>query len=264
MCREQGAATCSIASISLCACPLRYAWSLLRDRQHRCMRQQSISRLYQALDLLRTRSERRDQRTATVLAMLSETLQGSIRCHHAAISVFTRATISPGALSLKCLYAPSSGSVCPDSAQYLTGCLTAWLNECSSCLSGRESCVVKRERAPPKHDGIKIADQADINRCGTGVANQETCIFVDQCRSCTFAFVPAPASQTQQFIPSNFTSVYTHNQAKHTQHPHSLEWHNGTITIVFPSTLRNTLVVMTKHNATTPNQSTTQKLLRNT
>ena len=51
-----------------------------------------------------------------------------------------------------------------------------------------------------------------------------------------------------------------HNQAKHTKHPHSLEWHNSTITIVFPSTLRNTLVVMTKHNATTPNQSTTQKL----
>ena len=47
-----------------------------------------------------------------------------------------------------------------------------------------------------------------------------------------------------------------HNQAKHTKHPHSLEWHNSTITIVFPSTLRNTLVVMTKHNATTPNQST--------
>ena len=35
-----------------------------------------------------------------------------------------------------------------------------------------------------------------------------------------------------------------HNQAKHTKHPHSLEWHNSAITIIFPSTLRNTLVVM--------------------
>ena len=65
-------------------------------------------------------------------------------------------------------------------------------------------------------------------------------------------------------IGSNKGKTPEHNQAKHTKHPHSLEWHNSTITIVFPSTLRNTLVVMTKHNATTPNQSTTQKLLRNT
>ena len=37
----------------------------------------------------------------------------------------------------------------------------------------------------------------------------------------------------------------------------TLEWHNSTITIVFPSTLRNALVLVKKHNATTPNQSTT-------
>ena len=64
-------------------------------------------------------------------------------------------------------------------------------------------------------------------------------------------------------IGSNKGKTPEHNQAKHTKHPHSLEWHNSTITIVFPSTLRNTLVVMTKHHAMTPNQSTTQKL-RNT
>ena len=35
--------------------------------------------------------------------------------------------------------------------------------------------------------------------------------------------------------------------------PHSLEWHSSTITKNFHSTPRNTLVVVTKHNATTPN-----------
>ena len=49
----------------------------------------------------------------------------------------------------------------------------------------------------------------------------------------------------------------TIKQSTQSIHTHS----NGTFTTVFPSTLRNTLVVMTKHNATTPNQSTTQKLL---
>ena len=53
---------------------------------------------------------------------------------------------------------------------------------------------------------------------------------------------------------SNKGKTPEHHQAKHTKHPHSLEWHNSTITIIFPSPLRNTLVVMTKHNATTPNQ----------
>ena len=53
---------------------------------------------------------------------------------------------------------------------------------------------------------------------------------------------------------SNKGKTPEHKQAKHTKPPHSLEWHNSTITIIFPSTLRNTLVVMTKHNATTPNQ----------
>ena len=33
--------------------------------------------------------------------------------------------------------------------------------------------------------------------------------------------------------------------------------------IIFPSTLRNALVLVTKHNATTPNQSSTHELLRN-
>ena len=39
----------------------------------------------------------------------------------------------------------------------------------------------------------------------------------------------------------------------------SFEWHDSTITKVFPSTLRNALVVVAKHNAMSPNQSTTQK-----
>ena len=34
--------------------------------------------------------------------------------------------------------------------------------------------------------------------------------------------------------------------------------------VIFPRTLRNALVVVTKHNVTSPNQSTTHKLLRNT
>ena len=37
-------------------------------------------------------------------------------------------------------------------------------------------------------------------------------------------------------IGSNKGKTPEHNQAKHTKHPHSLEWHNSTITIVFPST----------------------------
>ena len=36
----------------------------------------------------------------------------------------------------------------------------------------------------------------------------------------------------------------------HRKHPHSLEWHNCTITEISPSTLRKALVVVTKHNAT--------------
>ena len=44
----------------------------------------------------------------------------------------------------------------------------------------------------------------------------------------------------------------------------SLEWHSSTITKIFPSTLRNALVAVTKHNATTPDQSTTPMLLCNT
>ena len=43
-------------------------------------------------------------------------------------------------------------------------------------------------------------------------------------------------------IGSNKGKTPEHNQAKHTKHPHSLEWHNSTITVVLPSTLRNTLV----------------------
>ena len=43
-------------------------------------------------------------------------------------------------------------------------------------------------------------------------------------------------------IGSNKGKTPEHNQAKHTKHPHSLVWHNSTITTVFPSTLRNTLV----------------------
>ena len=42
---------------------------------------------------------------------------------------------------------------------------------------------------------------------------------------------------------------------------HSFEWHNSTVTKIVPSTLRNALVVVTKHNASTPNQSTTHKLV---
>ena len=45
-------------------------------------------------------------------------------------------------------------------------------------------------------------------------------------------------------IGSNKGKSPEHNQAKHTKHPHSLEWHNSTITIVFPSTFRNTLVCL--------------------
>ena len=56
-------------------------------------------------------------------------------------------------------------------------------------------------------------------------------------------------------IGSNKGKTPEHNEAKPTKHPHSLEWHNSTITIVFPSTLRNTLVVMTKHTATTPTKA---------
>ena len=60
-------------------------------------------------------------------------------------------------------------------------------------------------------------------------------------------------------------TLYCSTRCKHMTHSsHSLEWHDSTITKNFPSTLRNTLVVMTKHNATSPNQGTTQKLLRNT
>ena len=80
--------------------------------------------------------------------------------------------------------------------------------------------------------------------------------------SAIFCIVPCFRYTTR--IGSNKGKTPEHNQAKHTKHPHSLEWHNSTITIVFPSTLRNTLVLMTKANATNPNQSTTQKLLRNT
>ena len=43
-------------------------------------------------------------------------------------------------------------------------------------------------------------------------------------------------------IGSNKGKTPEHKQAKHTKHPHSLERHNSTITIVFPSTLRNTLI----------------------
>ena len=35
-------------------------------------------------------------------------------------------------------------------------------------------------------------------------------------------------------IGSNKGKPPEHNQAKHTKHPHSLEWHNSTITIAFP------------------------------
>ena len=41
-------------------------------------------------------------------------------------------------------------------------------------------------------------------------------------------------------IGSNKGKTPEHNQAKHTKHPHSLEWHNSTITIVFPSTSTDT------------------------
>ena len=37
-------------------------------------------------------------------------------------------------------------------------------------------------------------------------------------------------------IGSNKGKTPEHNQAKHTKHPHSLEWHNSAITIIFPST----------------------------
>ena len=36
---------------------------------------------------------------------------------------------------------------------------------------------------------------------------------------------------------SNKGKTPEHKQAKHTKPPHSLEWHNSTITIIFPSTL---------------------------
>ena len=53
-------------------------------------------------------------------------------------------------------------------------------------------------------------------------------------------------------IGSNKGKTPEHNQAKHTKHPHSLEWHNSTITIVFPSTLRNTLAQLWRLGLTHP------------
>ena len=97
--------------------------------------------------------------------------------------------------------------------------------------------------------------------CSGAIPNETACVFPFFC-SCKTCGVPIRVSIVCYIGTRGKTPE--HNQAKHTKHPHSLEWHNSTITIVFPSTLRNTLVVMTKHNATTPNQSTTQKLLRNT
>ena len=45
-------------------------------------------------------------------------------------------------------------------------------------------------------------------------------------------------------IGSNKRKTPEHKQAKHTKHPHSLEWHNSTITIVFPSTYALRLSVL--------------------
>ena len=48
-------------------------------------------------------------------------------------------------------------------------------------------------------------------------------------------------------IGSNKGKTPEHNQVKHTKHPHSLEWHNSTITIVFPSTQCSAVCYNTFH-----------------
>ena len=61
-----------------------------------------------------------------------------------------------------------------------------------------------------------------------------------------FVYIPPQSAVDYTRIGSNKGKTPEHNQAKNTKHPHSLEWHNSTITIVFPSTLRNTMSTLRK------------------
>ena len=69
---------------------------------------------------------------------------------------------------------------------------------------------------------------------------------------------PAETQEKSPRMPAAGTAGTESSAGIISYHPHSIEWRNSTITTICPSALSNALVVVVKHNASSPNQSTTR------
>ena len=135
-------------------------------------------------------------------------------------------------------------------------------------LSKRKLQPIQNKDLEVDHEQSFLFEVKPGRRQGTCMCTYQATL--SECNS--YFHTPATTTPSQTPVYHPYVTLLHRNKGKKPQstikkntqsiHTHS----NGTTApeIVFPSTLRNTLVVMTKHNATTPKQSTTQKLLRNT
>ena len=108
-------------------------------------------------------------------------------------------------------------------------------------LSKRKLQLIQNKDLEVDHEQSFLFEVKPGRRQGTCMCTYQATL--SECNS----YFHTPATTTPSQTPVYRMSLcYTgtrgktpeHNQAKHTKHPHSLEWHNSTITIVFPSTLR--------------------------